>query len=210
MWWVPDLLANGVSRARVKIHRELGRRPRQPANSGKVERASGCGPLEGATKRVQRRPSHHTEGFLLLNSESSLDFALVQAYRETEYQVFATGKQAGLTLRVGQESRELLAAHKRKNADCSAFLTACNPFSEPFDAAANAARQVALAKELTSRSLAFLPGIGQHPSNEWPGEESFLVFGLTLEAAKVLGAKFEQNGLVWSGADAVAQLILLR
>jgi hypothetical protein len=118
--------------------------------------------------------------------------------------------EPGFTLRVGRASAELLAAHKRRRTDCSAFLTACNPFSQPLDAAANAARQAALAKELSSRSLAFLPGVGQHPSNGWPGEDSFLVFGLTLEAAKALGTRLEQNGIVWSGADAVPQLILLR
>ena len=35
-------------------------------------------------------------------------------------------------------------------------------------------------------------------------------FGLTLESAKRLGCRFEQNGFVWNGADAVSQLILLR
>ncbi len=131
----------------------------------------------------------------------------LQAYLETDYRVHG---EPGFTLRVGRASAELLAAHKRRRTDCSAFLTACNPFSQPLDAAANAARQAALAKELSGRSLAFLPGVGQHPSNGWPGEDSFLVFGLTLEAAKALGMRLEQNGLVWSGADAVPQLILLR
>jgi hypothetical protein len=131
----------------------------------------------------------------------------LQAYLETDYCVHG---EPGFTLRVGRASAELLAAHKRRRTDCSAFLTACNPFSQPLDAAANAARQAALAKELSGRSLAFLPGVGQHPSNGWPGEDSFLVFGLTLEAAKALGTRLEQNGLVWSGADAVPQLILLR
>jgi hypothetical protein len=126
---------------------------------------------------------------------------------ETDYCVHG---EPGFTLRVGRASAELLAAHKRRRTDCSAFLTACNPFSQPLDAAANAARQAALAKELSGRSLAFVPGVGQHPSNGWPGEDSFLVFGLTLEAAKALGTRLEQNGLVWSGADAVPQLILLR
>ena len=140
-------------------------------------------------------------------SASAIDPRTVQAYLETEYRVHG---KPGFTLRVGQASADLLSAHKRQKADCSAFLTACNPFSEPFDVAANAERQAALAKELSRRSLMFLPGIGQHPSNEWPGEESFLVFGLTLEAAKVLGSKFEQNGFIWTGAAAVPQLILLR
>jgi hypothetical protein len=138
---------------------------------------------------------------------SAIDPPTLQAYLETDYRVHG---EPGFTLRVGRASAELLAAHKRRRTDCSAFLTACNPFSQPLDAAANAARQAALAKELSSRSLAFLPGVGQHPSNGWPGEDSFLVFGLTLEAAKALGTRLEQNGIIWSGADAVPQLILLR
>ena len=145
------------------------------------------------------------EGFLL--SASIIDSATVQAYRETEYRVFA---EAGFTLRVGQASAELLAAHKRHKTHCSAFLTACNPLSQAFDAASNAERQAALAQELNNQGLVFESGIGQHPSNGWPGEESLLVYGLELEAAKALGTRFEQNALVWCGADAVPQLILLR
>lgn len=56
----------------------------------------------------------------------------------------------------------------------------------------------------------FVLRIGQHPSNAWAGEESFLCFGISLEAAKALGRRFEQNAIVWSAADAIPQLILLR
>ena len=140
-------------------------------------------------------------------SASTIDSVTVQSYRETEYRVFA---EPVFTLRVGQASAELLAAHKFHRTDCSAFLTACNPYSQAFDAASNAQRQLGLVKELKQRSLAFAPGIGQHPGNGWPGEDSFLVYGLTLAAAKALGTRLEQNAFIWSGADAVPQLILLR
>ena len=140
-------------------------------------------------------------------SASAIDPCIIQAYMETEYRVRG---EPGFTLRVGQASADLLDAHERHGAGCSAFLTACNPFSEPLDAAANAARQAALAAELSRRGLAFVPGIGQHPANGWPGEESFLVFHVSLEAAKALGAQLRQNGFIWSGADGVPQLILLR
>jgi hypothetical protein len=142
-----------------------------------------------------------------LISASVIDRGTIQAYLKTEYRVHG---EHGFTLRVGEASADLLSAHRLQLADCSAFLTACNPFSEPFDAAANAARQAALARELSGRGLTFVPGIGQHPSNSWPAEDSFLVFGLTLEEARVLGAQFEQNGFVWIDADAVPQLILMR
>lgn len=85
-----------------------------------------------------------------------------------------------------------------------------NPFSREVSATENQDRQNSLAAELTRRSLTFLEGIGQHPSNNWPGEESFLVLGLDLEAAKILGERFEQNALVWCGTDGVPQLIALR
>jgi hypothetical protein len=142
-----------------------------------------------------------------LFSSSVIDPSAVQAYLETEYRVLG---EAGFTLKVGERSAQLCAAHAQEKANCSAFLTACNPFSEPLCDASNAERQAALAAELSSLGLVCLQGIGQHPSNEWPGEASLLVFGLLLDSAKSLGAKFEQNAFVWSGADAVPQLILLR
>ncbi|WP_310387414.1 DUF3293 domain-containing protein [Roseateles sp.] len=74
----------------------------------------------------------------------------------------------------------------------------------------NTQRNLDLAAELRTRSLASVEGIGQHPSNQHPGEVSYLIFGLTLEAAKTLGTKWEQNAIIWSGADAMPQLITLR
>lgn len=158
-----------------------------------------------ATKREKRRPSRETEGFL--SSASVIDPRTIQAYLETEYRAHG---EPGFTLRVGQASADLLSAHKRQKADCSAFLTACNPFSQILVDEANAERHAALGREISQRSLASIEGIGQHPSNQWPGEASHLIFGLTLEAAKALGTRLEQNAIVWAGGDAVPQLILLR
>lgn len=140
-------------------------------------------------------------------SESIIDAATVQAYLETHYLVHA---EPDINLRIGQYNTQLLRLHQQHQVDCSAFLTACNPHSQRSDDASNARRQAELALELRQRKLSFLPGIGQHPSNDWPGEASFLVLGLTLEAAKALGNRLQQNAFVWSGSDAIAQLILLR
>ena len=93
---------------------------------------------------------------------------------------------------------------------CAAFITAFNPFSRELTADENRRRQAELAKELTRRSLDFVEGVGQHPSGDWPGEPSFLVFGLELEAAKSLGKVYEQNAIIWCGADCVPDLILLK
>lgn len=140
-------------------------------------------------------------------SESTLPPGLIQAYRETHYKVIEADE---LTLLVDTPNPALAQAHRQRRVDCSAFLTAWNPYSAELAVEENLARQAALAAALRSRGLVFVEGIGQHPSNGWEGESSFLVFGLSLAAAKALCTKFEQNALVWSGADAVPQLILLR
>ncbi|MDN5938284.1 MAG: DUF3293 domain-containing protein [Salinisphaera sp.] len=71
-------------------------------------------------------------------------------------------------------------------------------------------RHQALVRELRQMGLAFTGGIGQHPANHWPSEQSLLVFGLGLEAAKVLGHRHEQNAVVWNDASGTPALILLR
>jgi hypothetical protein len=37
-----------------------------------------------------------------------------------------------------------------------------------------------------------------------------LILGLDLEAARTLGNRMEQNAIVWIGADAVPELVLLK
>lgn len=130
----------------------------------------------------------------------------IQAYRETEYRVHG---DSPFTLKVGHPSPELLQVMQKHKVDRCAFITAFNPYSASTDAADNASRQLSLSEELSRRSLRFIEGIGQHPSNQWPGEDSFLVFGIRLEAAKTLGRRFEQNAILWCDATAIPQLILL-
>jgi len=140
-------------------------------------------------------------------SDSIIDADTVQAYRETEYRVHA-GEP--FVLRIGEANSILAETHKHHRADSSAYISACNPFSRLLDDEANAERHAALGRELGLRSLAFIEGIGKHPADPWQGEASFLVLGLSLEAAKTLGTRLEQNAIVWTGNDAVPQLILLR
>ncbi|WP_310387910.1 DUF3293 domain-containing protein [Roseateles sp.] len=142
--------------------------------------------------------------------ESIIGSGLVQAYRETEYRVH--GDEA-FTLKVGQASPALAAAHKRYGVDCSAYITAWNPLGEDHEIAVNTQRNAELAAELAQLSLASIEGIegiGQHPTSQQPGEASFLIFGMTLEEVQALGESWEQNAIVWTGANAVPQLIMLR
>ena len=146
-----------------------------------------------------------------MSATSILSSELLRSYEETQYCVnAATPDQAEFVLRVGEISKPLAAVHKKSGVDCSAFVTACNPWSESLPDSENAMRQASLLQALRVRSLRWLDGIGQHPGNQWPGEPSVLILGLSLAAAKVLAQDFEQNAFLWSGADAKPQLVVLR
>lgn len=131
-------------------------------------------------------------------ADSVIDADLIHAYRKTHYQIQGA---APFTLRVDEPSAGRAAAHKHFRTECSAFITACNPYSEDVGAASNAQRHADLASGLAHRSLAHAEGIGQHPSNGWPGEPSSVALGLTLEVARtpVRGLKM-QGGTPSSGA----------
>lgn len=142
-----------------------------------------------------------------MSNASAIAADTLQAYRETNYHVFA---QPPFVLRAGLHSSPLAALHRQAGVDCSAFLTACNPFSQRLEARINAARELDLKAALARAGLPFLDGLGQHPSNHWPGEASVLVLGMGQAAARTLAAHYEQNALLWMGADTLVQLVLMR
>lgn len=129
---------------------------------------------------------------------------LRQAFEETHYIVH---HQPPFTLRIGQHSPELDALLKDTGHDCAAFITAWNPMSQPLSQEEDRSRQQSLLKEINARGLTALQGIGQHPNNGWPGEESILVPGLQLEAARAMARKFEQLAFVWVKQAGPAELI---
>jgi hypothetical protein len=142
-----------------------------------------------------------------VTKSSNLTPDLIGAYEVTNFYVQA---DPGFTLNIGKFSEKLKANLKKNGADSAIFITAWNPFSKQLSDKENRFRNEMLKKELIGRSLKFLDGFGQDPAGKWTEEESFLVLGISLEAAKKLCNQFEQNAIVWSDSDAVPQLIMLR
>jgi Protein of unknown function (DUF3293) len=138
---------------------------------------------------------------------SEIFSSTIKAYLETDYCVFG---EYPFILRVGIASELLANLYKHFQASCGVFVTAFNPLSIDIGEAANSVRQVDLAKELNRRNLTYFDSVGKHPSGEWMAELSYFVLGLSLEAAKVLGEKYDQNAVVWCGSDTIPRLILLR
>lgn len=95
------------------------------------------------------------EGFLF--SESIIDEQSIQAYLDTNYHVNGA---TPLTLNIGVASAGLAALHKIHGVESSAYVTACNPFSQALHDLANDARQAVLARELQQRGLTYINGVG--------------------------------------------------
>ncbi len=140
-------------------------------------------------------------------STRHIDRNMVQAYLETDYRVDA---DPPLTLKIGLAHPGLAALHQEHQVQTSAFITAWNPFSRKHPKADNNARQAGFKADLDALEWVSVAGIGQHPSNEWEGEPSLLVLGISRQQAMDLGDRLEQNAIVWCGPGAVPELLLLR
>ena len=138
---------------------------------------------------------------------SVINEKLLEAYRATHFNVIGP---PSFTLRVGEPSRQLSELYRAHEVTTAAFLTAWNPYSEETPQEENDRAQARLETEANSLAAAVLPGMGQDPSGKWPGEPSFLVLGISHDAAQLLGAQYCQNAIVWIGRDLVPELVLLR
>lgn len=132
---------------------------------------------------------------------------LIQAYLESNFHVRTTKPFA---IRIGAFSADLEAVHQMSQVSTSCFITPCNPESVQLSQTENNLRLSKFRTEELLHGLELIYGFGQHPSNSWEAEESYLVLGITLAVAKEIGKKYEQNAIVWIGSDAIPELILLR
>jgi hypothetical protein len=112
-------------------------------------------------------------------------------------------------LKIGVHSPELVRFYKPFGAG-SAFITAENPYGKKLSAKENEVRSKQLMSEMKSKYMTVVEASGEDPLGEWEAEVSCLVYGITLEDAKAIGNKYEQNAIVYCGEDAIPQLILLR
>lgn len=142
-----------------------------------------------------------------MTATSAISTATIQAYRTTH---FVVKGPTPFVLHIGIKSSPLLSLYGETECDCCAYLTACNPYSEALSDSANAKKQARLERDLETQGWRFFLGLGEHPSGDWPGEPSFLVLGMSREEGKAFGARYEQNAIVWCGADAVPELVVLR
>jgi hypothetical protein len=112
-------------------------------------------------------------------------------------------------LRARRPSAELKALQQQAGVTCSAFLTAWNPGSRRRANEVNQAAQSELEATLRAAAFALFAGVAVDPTGNWPEERSVLVLGIERERAEQLGRHYGQNAVLWMGADAVPEVVLL-
>ena len=136
----------------------------------------------------------------------SLDQDLIRAYRATNYMVCA---EPSFELRIGEHSAPLASLFDEREVSCAAYITAWNPEGIAVAQEANEAAQRRLRAEAVELGFECIEGEGRGEIGDWPPEESLLILGCNRSRAKKLGHQFKQNAVVWVGADAVPELIML-
>ena len=142
-----------------------------------------------------------------MGTVTTIDPQTIQAYRETDYRVAG---ERPFMLHVGIQSAQLLREFDSRGVHSGAFITAFNPYSIPLGEEANEVRDRNLLLLLKAKGYQSTPGIGVHPSNGWPGEESHMVWGIDKETASHIAASFQQNAFIWAGEEGMPELIVSR
>ena len=132
----------------------------------------------------------------------------VRAYLSTDYRLGHTIRDIVLT--IGKHSERLAALFADSGVSCGAFLTAYNPRGTEQSKAANVKAHAELAANLREMGLPAIEGSGSEKGSNWPAEKSYFALGLALAPAKAIGRQFDQDAIVWVGADAIPRLVLLR
>ena len=136
----------------------------------------------------------------------------VRAFLATDYRLGHTAQDIVLT--IGQRSERLAALFAAKGVNCGAFLTAYNPRGTLQPVAANQRALAQLARQLEQLGHEVIAGsgcaAGGEKGSDWAAEESYFALGMALEPAEAMGTHFDQDAIVWVGADAEPQLVLLR
>lgn len=134
------------------------------------------------------------------------DPALDRAFRATTYRVFVPGA-APIDLIVGVASAALDVVLARHAVEDWAFITACNPRSNPSTSTENDARSAALRREIEAGEWRFYEGEGIPAGDDWMPEASFLVLGIPRERAIDLARRFEQHAIVAGRQGGAAELV---
>ncbi|MDP4130116.1 MAG: DUF3293 domain-containing protein [Bacteroidota bacterium] len=129
---------------------------------------------------------------------------LIEVYHRTQYRVFNTQ----IILQIGEHSSMLDTLLNQYHQQDWAFITACNPGSDPLPDEVNRLRHEQLKEALGLYSYFEGEGVGENPP--WKPEQSLLIVGISRSKAIEIGNLFEQNAIVAGRIYLPAELLILR
>jgi hypothetical protein len=129
---------------------------------------------------------------------------LIEAYNCTEYHVSGTE----IILKIGEHSQMLDVLLNQYHQQDWAFITACNPGSDPLPEEENNLRHEQLKIALGLYSFFEGMGVGENPP--WKPERSLLVIGINRAKALEIGNRFGQNAIVAGRIYLPAELLILK
>lgn len=135
-----------------------------------------------------------------------LDPETLASYRSARYVVHTAGGDLTLALEMPNPGlAELMRAH---GATSACLVTACNPYSQERTPAQNETANAGLRAWLEERGWPLLEGYGSCAGEgDRDAERSFLAFGPSADDARAMCVAFDQNAVVFAGADAVPALL---
>lgn len=140
--------------------------------------------------------------------KSKIPTELIRHYLSANYQVMI-GSDI-ITLSINQPSKSLSQLLTASGHQSAVFITAFNPLSQQKNLNENLINNEYLQLTLMQHTHQIFKGISTDPSERWATEESYLALGIDLKTSKALGTQFNQNAIVWIGADTKPRLVLLR
>jgi len=129
--------------------------------------------------------------------------ALLAAYRATRYVVRAPDRE--IEIRIDHCSAEMDQLLETGGVRHGFIITAWNPRSQRFDDTENRRRSALLESDLRQCQSPWLPTIAIAEDPSW-SEEGMLVLGMSRDAARNLGKRYDQNAIVLVALRQPAQL----
>ncbi len=148
-------------------------------------------------------------------TDTAIPAETVAAYRNARYEfewisIGIDGQHPLVSLTLDVPNPYLEALMNMTGRSTSAFITAHNPLGRQLSDEENAAHHAALEAEVKKAGYPAFPGQGRDPDGTWPPEASLLMLGISRDAACEIGARFEQNAILFADSDFIPRLVLLR
>lgn len=135
---------------------------------------------------------------------SAFESGLDAAYRATTY--FAEFGHGRVAIRIDRRSPALDRQLLTSGCTDWAFVSACNPGSQPLPEKQNHDRHAQLIKTVSTMGFIWHNGQGVPDQPGWQPEPSMLILGIQPEQALKLAASFGQKAIVAGAAGLLARL----